>query len=202
LKVKKEETFDVTEVETKIGTIKENPAGITIQLKNCRITLSENELTMNFDVLRPGAAHDEEAIMKIKGLRFVIPVYGRSTRESESPLLILPKNWWPDILNADALLDMVLYALERKNGKLFGHADNRDVAQLISDRHELEKQYGAHFARDYGKLNIHAYLTGNTAHPHCIDIVASKPNMDLVLALIKFQLKEHTPPKSTSVQAP
>jgi hypothetical protein len=96
----------------------------------------------------------------------------------------------------DELLGTALWALEDKNGKLYGQADLRATSRLLLDAQEFAKKYGRNPTKDDGKLVIHAYLVeeGNR-HPQCVDIIGTRANLDLLLPMINFKLEKTYPKK-------
>jgi len=187
MKVKREEIIEASEVETAIGKIRELKNGaIQITLEHCRITISKDEIKIVMDVLRPGHDHDDIATIKIKGLHFCTCECG--TILNKKPVIQLPKRWLPEIEDITRLLNHVLWGLEEKYGKKFGYSDLRKIARLLKPENTNP---------EYGELVIHAYnIQDPYRHKHCVDIIASPENLELILPTLEFkEVKEIKPKK-------
>lgn len=176
MKITRTETCEADKVSTNIGEISEQKDQLYIDMKTCRLIITKDRITIEFNVSRPCHDHGGTSTMTIEGLSFVNCECGQ--HQETRPKITLPDRWMPEIVESEKLLDTVLWALENKYGKkIFGHADLRQIARLLSKPTD----------EDEGNLVIHAYKNDDPVrHQQCVDIVASTKNLALILPMLKF----------------
>jgi hypothetical protein len=179
MKVTKTETFEVDTVSTKLGEIVESNSHsgpkLVVNLKGCTLIITEDKIRIQFNVSRPCHDHDDGSAIVIEGLSFVDCVCGH--HEEKRPKITFESYHRPEIVNAEEFLDPVLWALEKKYGKLHGIADLKAISKVLTDSKE----------KDAGELVIHAYRNDDpNRHHRCVDIVASSENLAILLPMLKF----------------
>jgi hypothetical protein len=180
MKVTKKETFEVDTASTELGEIVESNSSfgpkLVINLKEgCALTITKEEIRIEFHISRPCQDHDHSSTMVIKGFTFVDCVCGH--HEEKRPTVTFENYPRPEIAEMEDFLQPVLWALEKKYGKLYGIADLKALSKVVTNSKE----------KDAGELVIRAYKNDDPhRHHRCVDIVASSENLALLLPMLKF----------------